>query len=87
MGATTIVVIHVSHANRAGSFFERASCERSGCQMLVGDEQEIVGVTYAKRPINIYKASKRTRTATETKGQGRAQEPTKAGEACGTQPG
>ena len=40
--------------------------------------QEIRGETYAKRPINIHQAPKRTGTATKTKGQGRAQEPTKA---------
>jgi hypothetical protein len=42
---------------------------------------------YVKRPFNIHKASKGTPTAAETKRQGRAQEPTKAGEACGRQRG
>src|SRR5215471_14045000 len=48
--------------------------------MPVGDESEIPGDTYAKRPINIHKAPKGTHTATETTGQSRAQESTKTGE-------
>jgi hypothetical protein len=83
VGETTIAAIHGNRANRAGSF-SNTTCLVRFEDVPAGYEQRI-GDTYAKRPINVYKAPKRTRTATEAKGQGRAQEPAKTREACGSQ--
>jgi RNA recognition motif-containing protein len=70
-GETTIAAIHGSRANSVGSFFECTRWVRSGANCLWGRTKKCQE-RYAKRPINIYKAPKRTCTATETKGQGRA---------------
>jgi hypothetical protein len=58
------------------------SVSGQAAKCLSAMNNQTLGDTYAKRPINIYKATQKTHTATETTGQSEAQESTKTGEGC-----
>ena len=68
VGETIIAAIHGSHANRAGSFFERQSASGQAAKCRSAMNNEVLRDMYAKRPINIYKAPEGTYAATETTG-------------------
>src|SRR4051795_10805221 len=82
VGATITGDTLASPANHAGSI--GLEFGRRNCRPSINKNR---GKEYATRPIDLYKTSKRTNTATKAAGEGGAQNPAQTGKASGKRRG